>query len=114
MRKNERTVAYTAEEISRMRAHGEDRTDWAALDRMSEDELERRIAADPDAETGPIDWATVEVHAPRPKKHLTMRLDADMVDWFRAQGPGYQSRMNAVLRAYYEHHRHRREPRSER
>ena len=111
MRRNGRTVTYTAEEISRMRARGEDRTDWAALDRMSEEELERRIAADPDAGTGPSDWATVEVHPPRPKKHLTMRLDADMVDWFRAQGPGYQSHINAVLRAYYEHRR--REPRSE-
>ena len=105
MRRKGRTVAYTAEEIRRLRARGEDRTDWEALDRMSEAELERRIAADPDAETGPVDWATVEVHPPRPKKHLTVRLDADMVDWFKAQGPGYQSRMNAVLRAYYEHRR---------
>lgn len=36
------------------------------------------------------------------KKQLTVRFDADIVDWFKAQGKGYQSRMNAVLRAYTE------------
>ena len=102
MPRSERIVSYTAQEIERMRARGEDRTDWAALDHMSEEELERRIAADPDAETGPIDWATLEVHPPRSKRHMTLRLDADVVDWFRAQGSGYQTRMNAVLRAYME------------
>ncbi len=35
-----------------------------------------------------------------PKTLLSLRIDADVVDWFRAQGPGYQSRMNALLRAY--------------
>ena len=38
----------------------------------------------------------------RAKKQLTMRLDADIVDWFKSQGKGYQTRMNAVLRSYYE------------
>lgn len=43
----------------------------------------------------------------KPKKQsVTMRLDADMVRWFQAQGKGYQTRMNAVLRAFYERHRH--------
>jgi uncharacterized protein (DUF4415 family) len=37
-----------------------------------------------------------------PKTLLSLRIDADVVDWFRAQGPGYQSRMNALLRAYME------------
>ena len=39
------------------------------------------------------------------KKSITARFDADMVQWFKAQGKGYQTRMNAVLRAFYEHHR---------
>jgi uncharacterized protein (DUF4415 family) len=34
------------------------------------------------------------------KRQVTLRIDADVLDWFRAQGKGYQSRMNAVLRAY--------------
>lgn len=34
------------------------------------------------------------------KRQMTIRIDGDVIDWFRAQGPGYQSRMNAILRAY--------------
>lgn len=34
------------------------------------------------------------------KEQLTVRIDGDVLAWFRAQGKGYQSRMNAVLRAY--------------
>lgn len=42
---------------------------------------------------------------PVPRKALlSLRIDADVVEWFRAQGPGYQSRMNALLRAYMEAH----------
>ncbi|HEY8579064.1 MAG TPA: BrnA antitoxin family protein [Beijerinckiaceae bacterium] len=48
-----------------------------------------------------MDWATTELPLPRPKRQTTLRLDADMADWFRSLGPGYQTRMNAVLRAYY-------------
>jgi len=36
------------------------------------------------------------------KKQITLRLDADVVEWFKSQGRGYQTRINAVLRAYYE------------
>jgi uncharacterized protein (DUF4415 family) len=40
---------------------------------------------------------------PVPKKSLlSLRIDSDVVDWFRSQGAGYQSRMNALLRAYME------------
>lgn len=43
---------------------------------------------------------------PLPKKALlSLRIDADVVEWFRAQGAGYQSRMNALLRAYMEAHK---------
>jgi uncharacterized protein (DUF4415 family) len=40
-----------------------------------------------------------------PKTLLSLRVDSDVVAWFRAQGRGYQSRMNALLRAYMEAHR---------
>jgi uncharacterized protein (DUF4415 family) len=43
----------------------------------------------------------------KPKAQLTVRFDADIVDWFRKQGRGYQTRMNAVLRAYMETRRDR-------
>ena len=43
---------------------------------------------------------------PVPKKALmSLRIDADVIEWFRSQGAGYQSRMNALLRAYMEAHK---------
>lgn len=43
---------------------------------------------------------------PIPKKALlSLRIDSDVIDWFRSQGAGYQSRMNALLRAYMEANR---------
>ena len=35
-----------------------------------------------------------------PKTSIALRVDADVLEWFKAQGPGYQTRMNAVLRAF--------------
>ena len=44
------------------------------------------------------------VTVPPAKKQLTIRLDADVLEWMKGQGKGYQSRINAILRAYYEAH----------
>ncbi len=45
-----------------------------------------------------------QVVVPPGKKQLTIRLDADVLNWLKDQGKGYQSRINAILRAYYEAH----------
>ena len=45
---------------------------------------------------------------PPTKTLLSLRVDSDVVEWFRAQGRGYQSRMNALLRAYMDAHRQNR------
>lgn len=37
-----------------------------------------------------------------PKAAISLRVDADVLEWFKAQGPGYQTRINAVLRAFKE------------
>ncbi len=43
---------------------------------------------------------------PVPRKSLlSLRIDSDVLEWFRAKGRGYQSRMNALLRAYMEAHK---------
>ncbi len=39
------------------------------------------------------------------KSLLSLRIDADVLEWFRSQGRGYQSRMNALLRAYMKAHK---------
>ena len=45
------------------------------------------------------------LESPQPKAQLTIRLDADVLAWFREQGPGYQTRINSLLRAYMEAHK---------
>ena len=42
---------------------------------------------------------------PITKHQLTLRLDSDVIEWFRGQGNGYQTKMNALLRAYMEEHK---------
>lgn len=92
---------YTTDELRAKRERGESRTDWARVDAMTEEELEAAIASDPDWKDVPRDWWKDAVPvSPGPKRLLSLRLDPDVVEWFRAQGPGYQTRMNAVLRAY--------------
>jgi uncharacterized protein (DUF4415 family) len=82
-----------------MRQRGEGQTDVTRLDAMTEEELEASIDR---ADAGEIDWSTIQVGIPRPKKQLTVRLDIDVIEWFKAQGDGYQTRMNAVLRSFVE------------
>ena len=74
----------------------------------------KELAALPDAavdtsDIPPLDhafWNNARVVMPgQGKRQLTVRLDGDVLDWFKAQGKGYQTRMNAVLRSYYEAHR---------
>ena len=81
----------------------ESQTDWARLAAMTEEEVER-LAAEDMAELGiDPDWMEhATVRFPRPKERVTVRLDPDVLDWLKAQGRGYQTRINAILRAYYE------------
>jgi uncharacterized protein (DUF4415 family) len=102
MENNEHIVRYTAEELDDMLRRGEDQTDWARVKAMTEEELEASIDHD---EEGEFDWSTVQVGIPGPKQQLTVRFDRDVIAWFKAQGTGYQTRMNAVLRSYVEAHK---------
>jgi len=95
-------VRYSAEEIDEMIRRGESRTDWAKVDAMTEEELEASIAADPDDVHEEPDWTTLIKGLPPMKKHINIRLDADVLDWFKATGRGYQTRINNFLRAYVE------------
>jgi len=68
---------------------------------MSDEEVERRAKADPDAGVVPPGfWDKAQVFLPENKRQITLRLDADVIRWFRASGRGYQSRMGAVLKSY--------------
>jgi uncharacterized protein (DUF4415 family) len=68
---------------------------------MTDAEIDAAIASDPEwAEMGPIDWTKAEVVIPPKKRAISIRLDQDLIDFFKKQGPGYQRRINAVLRGY--------------
>ena len=100
--KSEHTVHYTAKQIESHRRRGEGQTDWA----MSHAEAMRRRHADPEAPRPYPSWEeTITVELPGPKEQITLRLDRDMLKWFRAKGRGDQTLINAVLRGYYEHER---------
>jgi uncharacterized protein (DUF4415 family) len=75
------------------------RAELARLRRTSERTIARTTP--PELADLPDDfWAEAIVVHPVPKKPISLRVDADVLRWFKAQGPRYQSRMNAVLRAY--------------
>jgi uncharacterized protein (DUF4415 family) len=82
-----------------------DQTDWARVDAMTDENIERAIAGDPDAAPADFDWSKAEVVYPPKKQAVSIRLDEDVLEHFRAQGPGYQTRINTVLRAYVDHQR---------
>lgn len=76
-------------------------TDWTRVDAIGEAELAAAIAADPeDPANDPEFWQHAELVYPAAKERVTVRLDRDVLAWFRSQGRGYQTRINAVLRAY--------------
>jgi uncharacterized protein (DUF4415 family) len=79
-------------------------TDWERLRAMTDEEVHAAIVADPDARPTDEDfWKAAGVDMPLPKKTVTMCLDADLPAWLRRQ-PGYQTRINAILRAYINAH----------
>jgi uncharacterized protein (DUF4415 family) len=53
-------------------------------------------------ETDEAFWEKAELRMPQPKKGVYLRLDQDLLDWLKRQGPGYQTRINAILRSYME------------
>jgi uncharacterized protein (DUF4415 family) len=80
------------------------RTDWRRLRSMTDEALHAAILDDPDATpTDEAFWKDARVVMPRRKETVTMRLDADLLEWFRRER-GYQTRINAILRAYMDAH----------
>ena len=75
---------------------------WAAFDALTDEDIARAVAEDPDAAPilGEEFWNNAKVVMPTPKQAISIRLDTDVLDFFKDQGPGYQSRINAVLRSY--------------
>ena len=74
------------------------RTDWTRLDAMRDKDID--FSDTP--ELSDSFFETAALRLPKPKAKVCIRLDQDILEWFRSQGKGYQTRINAILRAYKE------------
>ena len=89
-------VRATAEEIREMLAREGDRADWARVDATTAEEIERQARADGTDYSD--DWLkTATSELPPPKQHINLRIDADVLGWFKGTGKGYQTRINNVV-----------------
>ena len=78
-------------------------TDWTRVDALSDEEIDT-------SDIPPLDeafFADAKLRVPK-KVSITVNVDADVLEWFRAQGEEFQARMNAALRIYAEAHKERR------
>lgn len=84
--------------ILKTRSKGQ--TDLARLRRLKDDEIDFSDIP----KLSPAFWKGARLTLPESKDRITMRLDRDVVTWMKSQGPGYQTRINAVLRSWMEAH----------
>jgi uncharacterized protein (DUF4415 family) len=81
------------------------RTNWERVDALKDKDIDLSDVP----EVSPEMFARAIVrHGLKPvsrKAQLTLRLDSDVLDWFRKQGQGYQTKINALLKAYMDAHK---------
>jgi uncharacterized protein (DUF4415 family) len=95
MRREGRIVSYTDEELRAMIARGEDQSDWERVKAMTDEDLEASIDYE---EEGHFDLSKGRmIYDPACKQEITLKLDPDVIDFFKAGGPDFADRMNAVL-----------------
>ena len=94
MAKKENIVSYTAEEVSKLKG----RTDWDRVRNMKDEDIDTSDIP----ELGEDFWKYAKLFRPSEREMISLRIDKDVTDWFRAQGKGYQGYMNAVLKAFVE------------
>jgi uncharacterized protein (DUF4415 family) len=80
---------------------------WQRFDAIKDSDIRRTTESDPEA--APIldaNWfRKAKIVLPEPKQPVSLRLDRDVLEWFKRQGKGYQTRINAVLRTFIESQR---------
>jgi len=77
------------------------RTNWAKIDALKDSEIDTSDIP----ELGKAFFKRAALKLPEPKTAVTIRLDRQVLNWFKTKGPGYQTRINALLRAYMEAHK---------
>ncbi len=78
----------------------ESRTDWEKLEKVSDDKIDTTDVPELDEAF----FRHAKVRLPAGKQLVSLRIDRDVLDWFKQQGKGYQTRINAILRAYVQAH----------
>jgi uncharacterized protein (DUF4415 family) len=106
MERKERTVRHSDEELTAMGERGQSHSDWAKAAAMTSDEIEASVTSDPDEAGMVMDWDSVTVAMPQPKAVLNMRVDREVLDYFRDTGRGSQTRITAVLKSHVARMRH--------
>jgi len=84
--------------VSKQNLKKRSRTDWVRVDALKEQEIDYSEIP----ELGDDFFKSAVLRMPEPKALVTLRLDRDVLEWFKKQGPKYQTRINALLRAYVE------------
>jgi uncharacterized protein (DUF4415 family) len=97
MRKVKRSTGRSSQ-----RKPSRSKTDWDRVDALTDADIRRAIRSDPDAapELDTAWFRRAKLVLPEPKKAVSIRLDREVVEWFQKHGRGYQTRINAILRAY--------------
>lgn len=81
------------------------RTDWKRVDALKDEQINLSDAPELTPEMFARAVARRGLKPVARKKLLTLRIDSDVVEWYRSQGLGYQTRINALLRAYMDERR---------
>lgn len=77
-------------------------TDWKRLDALQDEDIDLSDAPEITPEMFAKAMVRRGLQPPPTKQQITIRLDHDVLQWFRSQGEGYQTRINSLLRAYME------------
>ena len=78
------------------------KTDWDRLDAMTDEEIDFSDCPEITAEQFAQGIVRRGLKSKANKEQITLRIDHDVLEWFRQQGKGYQTKINALLRAYME------------
>jgi len=95
-------VKYSDSELTNLAEQEGTLSDWDKADSMTAAEIEACVASDSDEDEMVVEWGEATIELPKSKVVLNMRVDKEVLDYFRKTGKGYQSRINAVLRSYVE------------
>jgi uncharacterized protein (DUF4415 family) len=78
----------------------ESRTDWQNLEKVPDEKIDMSDIPELDEDF----FRNAKVRLPGGKQLVSLRVDRDVLDWFKRQGKGYQTKINAILRAYVRAH----------